>query len=134
MKYTREVKTIGKHILCIVKSPSFEKWLANKMDIVDFRKLSYKGKREIFLNWKWGTAMLEGNESAESTEFEIVSMIKEYTSEDWKKLNEEDRKWYQRKLDWNNLCYPIWKSIEDGTFCTTDRVKEVNREFGGTVN
>lgn len=129
-----EIEKIGKHTFAVVKSPAFKDWIMTKMTVDDFRKLSSKGKREIFLNWKWGTTSLESNESAEISEQEACRESKKYSQEEWDKLEIEDKDWFERKLKWNNHCYRLWKEIEEGILFDVGGVaKTLVKEFDGRI-
>lgn len=106
-----EIIKIGKYTLGIKPQQDFEKWIRAKNDISKFLGLNEQEQRNIFLRWKHGFTNQDSNEAAEDDCCAFSAMINTFDKDNWEKLDEGCRRYYQQKIKWIDSCNEVWRGI-----------------------
>ena len=100
--------------ICVRKTLPFANWVKTKMSISDFRVLSQKNKKELFLRWKHGFTNAESNDACETTDSYIMARISDLPKETWDKMKLGMKKYYELRLTFQNMCNETWKDVVAG--------------------
>ena len=126
-----EIKHIDKTDIMIVRRPPFKKWLTERMNLAEYKRMTLERKKEIFLRWKHGWLDKESNATSEISDMNFYKILNQIPQESWNNMEEGMREYFLMEKRFIERCFEIWNSIEDGSFfIDTEDLQNIEEVFG----
>jgi len=96
----------------MIKQDYFNNWVARKMSIYEYRRLSLNAKTDMFFTWKYGFSSRDINEAIDQSQRWIVSRLTNISPEHWANMKPKIRVFFQDKIKWMDWCDKQMANLE----------------------